>query len=327
MLRAILCLFAAACFLPAGAAEPVLVVVEKVGSHVGFYSAEGQLLGKAPTGDTPHEMVFSKDGQFVYTTDNGSLLLETPGAGGNTVSVVNVRRRKSAGSISLGDFRRPHGIDLDPKSGLLAVSTELPDRLVLIDPAARKVVKSYPTGGKTAHIVTFGPGGTYAYVSNSGSGTVAAIRVSDGQTKLIQTGVRPEGSILSPDGKLLYVADRTAGTVSMIDTGKNEKVGEVRTGEGPVRVGVTPDGKTLAYGMYAGEGAGFIDTASRKVLGEIKLTGQIVSMTMSRDGRLAYCSAQDLDRVYVLDVATRKLVRTLQLAPKSGPDPVMEAPR
>jgi DNA-binding beta-propeller fold protein YncE len=41
-------------------------------------------------GKHPHEFVVSTDGRYAYTTDNGSMLLETPGQGGNTISIVDL---------------------------------------------------------------------------------------------------------------------------------------------------------------------------------------------------------------------------------------------
>src|SRR5512134_3883704 len=114
------------------------LILQKAESSMGFYTPAGQYLASVPVGKHPHEFVISTDGRYAYTTDNGSMLLETPGQGGNTISIVDLVSRKKAGEISLGEFRRPHGIDLDRKTGRLAISCELPDRLLIVDPASRK---------------------------------------------------------------------------------------------------------------------------------------------------------------------------------------------
>ena len=185
----------------AGAAE--LLVLHKGGSSLGLYSEDGKLLATVPVGQHPHEMILSPDGKLVYTTDNGTMKIEQPGTGGNTVSIVDVLGRRKVGEISLGAYRRPHGIDLDPKTGRIAVSTELPDQLVLIDPVAQKVIRTVATQGKTSHMVRFGPGAAFAYVSNSTSASVSAINLATGAVKSIAVGERPEGSVLSRDGKTL----------------------------------------------------------------------------------------------------------------------------
>ena len=86
-------------------------------------------------------MVFSPDGRYLYTTDNGVLWMTETGQGGNTVSIVDTRSQTLSGTIDLGKYRRPHGIEVDSKTGNLLVTTELPRMLLLVDPRTRKVVK------------------------------------------------------------------------------------------------------------------------------------------------------------------------------------------
>ncbi len=137
----------------AWSAGPTLVVLLKGASALGFYTPEGKLLSTVAVGQHPHEMVLSADGKTLYTTDNGTMRIEHAGSGGNTVTAVDVASRRKRGSISLGKFHRPHGIDLDPATGRLAVTTELPDRLLLLDPVRGRVLRSYDTKGKTSHMV------------------------------------------------------------------------------------------------------------------------------------------------------------------------------
>ena len=100
------------------------------------------------------------------------------GEGGNTISIVDVKARKRAGVIDLGTNRRPHGIDLDPKTGYLVATTENPSGLVLVDPVARKVVRKYDVKGEAPHMVLLGPGARIAYVSNTNTGTLAAVTIA-----------------------------------------------------------------------------------------------------------------------------------------------------
>ena len=49
----------------------------------------------------PHEMAFSPDGKLLDTTDNGTMRIENPGSGGNSLSIIDVAGRKKIGDISL----------------------------------------------------------------------------------------------------------------------------------------------------------------------------------------------------------------------------------
>ena len=126
-------------------AKAAYAAIEKVSGHVGFFDADGKVLKEVRIGGHPHEMVFSPDGRYVYTTDNGVLWMTETGQGGNTVSIVDTRSQTLYGTIDLGKYRRPHGIDVDAKTGNLLVTTELPSMLLLVDARARKVVKE-PAG-------------------------------------------------------------------------------------------------------------------------------------------------------------------------------------
>jgi YVTN family beta-propeller protein len=306
------------------AQSPYYLVLQKGASSLAWYTNDGKQEATVPVGQHPHEMVVSRDKRYLYTTDNGTMRIEQAGTGGNTVSVIEVSTKKRIAQISTGEFRRPHGIDLDPATGRIAVSTELPDKLLLIDPDKRAIVRAYDTKGKTSHMVTFGPGARFAYVSNSSSGNIAAIRLADAEVTLIPTGTRPEDSVLSPDGRQLFVCNRESATISVIDTAKNAVTGTIATGKGPVRAGITPDGKTLVYALMHDRKIGLADTATRREVATIAVGGSPVSLTVSPDGRTAYASAEDDDTVYVVSIPQKKLLKSFRTTKGAGPDPVIE---
>ena len=221
-------------------------------------------------------MIFSKDGRYLYTTDNGTMRVEHPGAGGNSISIIDVAARRKFADINFGEFHRPHGIDLDLATGNLAITTELPDQLLLVDPAKRAVLKHFPTKGKTSHMVRFGPAAQWAYVSNGGSSNVSAIYIKTGEVKLIPTGNRPEGSVLSKDGKELYVCNRDSDSLTVIDTTGNSARADTPTGKGPVRNAITPDGHTLVYALMQDKKIGFANPKTRRQTDYLALPQQPV---------------------------------------------------
>jgi YVTN family beta-propeller protein len=226
--------------------------------------------------------------------------------------------------VNLGKFRRPHGIDIDHQSNRLAVSTELPDQLLIIDPVKRAIVRTLDTKGKTSHIVKFGAGAKWAYVSNSNSANVSAIHMETGAVTLIPAGMRPEGSVLSRDSRELYVCNREGASITVIDTAKNAVTGQIRTGKGPVRVDITPDSRYLVYALIHENKVEIADLAARKAVAQVPLGGSPVSLHLSPDGKFAFAAAQDRDTVYVVSVPERKLVREFKTAAGAGPDPVMQ---
>jgi DNA-binding beta-propeller fold protein YncE len=302
------------------------LVLHKGDSSLGFYSAEGTLEKKVAVNAHPHEMVRSADGKLLFTTDNGTLRIEQAGQGGNTVSIIDLERREKIGEISTGQYRRPHGIARLP-NGHLLVSTELPDALLLIDPAKRTILRAYQTQGKTAHMVTASRDGQWAWVSNSTSSNVSAIHLATGEVKLIPTGPRPEGSVLSPDGKRLYVCQRDGQGIAEIDTATHKLLRTLDSAPGPVRIDVTPDSRYVVYGLLDEKAVGWTDTKTGQVSGRVELPaplGQIVSLHLSPDGKLAYASNENLDKVYTVDLAARRIVKEWTLNKGFAPDPALE---
>ncbi len=307
--------------------QPSYVAVEKASGHVGFFDADGKVLKEVSVGGHPHEMVFSPDGRYVYTTDNGVLWMTETGQGGNTVSIVDTRTQTLAGKVDLGQYRRPHGIDVDPKTGNLLVTTELPSMLLVVDPRARRVVKEYDVKGKAPHLVRLAADRTWAYTSNTDTGAVSAVNLKTGEVKVIPVGERPQGMAFSPDGRRLYVTNLNSDSISIIDTGSKTRTGDIATGKGPVRIAVTPDGKTAVYALQTGEAVGFADLEAGKEVARVKLTGQPVSLTFSADRKYAFSSVQSQDKIFVIPLATRTIEKVIAATPGAGPDPYLPLPR
>ncbi|MFN7935275.1 MAG: hypothetical protein U0R19_18235 [Bryobacteraceae bacterium] len=304
-----------------------LAVLLKGASAMAFYTMDGKEIARTAVRPHPHEMVFSADHRFLYTTDNGTMRIEQEGTGGNFVSIIDVKARKKIGEIDLGKYRRPHGIDLDRATGKLAVTTELPDQLLWIDPKTKKIERTYPTGGKTPHMVVLGPGAKHAYISHSNSGNVTIIDLASGAIKSLPTGTRPEGSVLSADGKRVYVVNRESAKVTVIDTATQSIAGTIPTSNGPVRISATPDGKQVIVACMHDEVVEFADTTTLKVTGRTaKLPGPLVSLTVSPNGKHAFASAEELGIVYVISIAERKVMRKLTLPKDAHPDPVFQLP-
>jgi YVTN family beta-propeller protein len=173
-------------------------------------------------------------------------------------------------------------------------------------------------------MVTFGPGAKWAYVSNSSSGTVAAINVTTGETRLIKTGDRPEGSVLSKDGKELYVVNRESHNITVINTVTQLAMANIKTGKGPVRIALTPDGRTLVYALMHDKKLAFADPKQRIETDHVIIPGEPVSCSLSEDGKLAFTSSETTDMVYIVSIATKKIVGEIKPPPGSGPDPVLQ---
>lgn len=307
----------------ASAAHPDLLVVEKKNNSVGFYTSAGQRVEGVLVGETPHEVALSHDGRFAYVTDNGVLWMDYDGPGGNTISIIDIQLRKRVGTLPLGKFHRPHGISLDPHSSRAFVTSENPDRLVLVDLDARAVIRDFDNGGVDPHMVTFGLDG-WGYVSNTASGTVGAVHAASGELRLIEVGKGPQGSLLSRDGTKLWVTCLDERRIDVIDTASKSVIGSISTGPGVNRLVATDDEGLLVYSLQAGEAVGIADPHTLKELAQIPLGGAPLSISLSKDDRHAFAGVQDEDQIWIVSVRDRKVVQVIDTPPGTGPDPVVE---
>ena len=304
--------------------SPAFVVGEKAAGSIGFYDAEFHRIGGAKVGSRPHEITLSPDRKTLYVADNGVMWMTETSAGDNTVSIVDIASMKRIATIDLGQFRRPHGITYDASSNRVYVTTEKPSKLLVLDPKAFKIVRTYDVKGQAPHIVKLDHQREWAYVSNTDTGTLSAIKLSSGEVISMPSGERPQGQAMSADGRTIFVANSGGNSISIFDLQQKKNVGRIETsGKAPVRLVVTNDGKTLIYALQEGRTVGFADIASRKELVEIPLGGRPVSMSLSLDGKMAYCSVQEEDEINIISVADRKVVRVVHTPKGMSPDPVV----
>ena len=194
-----------------------LVIVEKGTGQVGFYSLAGKVLREVPIGGHPHELAVSPDGRYGFTTDNGVMLMTEKTDGGNTVTMVDLRERRKVAAIDLGAHRRPHGIDFDPATGHVLVTTELPAALLILDPVKRAVIDTYDVQGRAPHMVVLGRDHRTAWVTCTDTGNLAVVDLQTRKVELIPVGARPQGLVLSPDFTRVYVANSDGYSVTVVD--------------------------------------------------------------------------------------------------------------
>jgi len=299
------------------------VVVQKLSGTVGFYDAAGKHAADVKVGQHPHEMALSPDGNTLYVSDNGVVWMTEDANGENTISVVDMKTRTRTAVIDLGNYRRPHGIIVDPKSGNVLVTTEKPNALLIVDPRSRKVLRAIDVKGQAPHMVMLSPDSKWAFTSDSNSGDLSIIELASGNVRLVRAGKRPQGQAFSPDHKLLYVTIADEMAIGIFDMAKMEFVGRVSTGKTPVRVAVTPDGKTLVYALQEANAVGFADVTSRREIAQVSAGGPTMSMSLSADGKIAYTGVQEQDKVVAISVPERKVVSSFSTPKGSGPDPVL----
>jgi DNA-binding beta-propeller fold protein YncE len=307
------------------ASVETVVVAHKWDDSVGFYNAAtGKLEKVVPVGRRPHELARSRDGRYAYATLYGLDLYTETVEGGRKVAIVDLEKREKAGDIDLEKFRRPHGIEVGPQSGLLYVTCDHPAALVVLDPQAKKIVRAIELADKGAlpHMTAVAHDESIAYTANCGNASVTMIDLKSGkELKQIPIGGVPMGMAITPDGRTLYAVNRTAEGIAVIDakTGELERILAV-PGQ-PVRVSVTPDGTRLLATCIVSGDCAIIDTASHEIVGRVPIGNRVEGLAVDATGRIGFASAQADDKVIRFTIADARVRRTIPAKPR--PDPLL----
>jgi len=312
----------------AASAAETLVVGHKWDDSVGFYdSASGTVRHTVPIGKKPHEMAQSRDGKRAYVTLYGIDQYIEPGEGGRAVAILDLERRSKLGEIDLGKYRRPHGIEVGHRSGLLYVTCDHPPALLVLD-AERRAIKAaidLADARSLPHMVAVAPDEKTAFVANSGTGDVSMIDLgSQLEAKRINVGGVPMGMALRPDGKTLFVANRTGNGVAVIDTGERRVVRIIEVSGQPVRAHLTPDGRWLLVTLIETGELAVIDAQKLMLHRRLAVGQRAEGLTVDPAGRFAYVSAQADNKVIKFSLGDWKPV--LEIKTGQRPDPLIVLP-
>jgi DNA-binding beta-propeller fold protein YncE len=226
-----------------------LAVANKAEATVSLIDlGSGDAVATLPTGEGPHEIGISPDGRFALVTNYGNR-----DRGGNSLTLIDIVAASVVKTIDLGDYGRPHGVAwLDNESA--AVTVEASKALIVVDVARDKVTQSIGTDQEISHMVALDPQRGRAYTANIGSGSVTVLDLGKGtRVANIATGEGAEGIAVSASGEYLWVTNRGADTITILDADTLEAAGEIGSEGFPIRATATPKGQVLVTRARAGD--------------------------------------------------------------------------
>jgi len=120
---------------------------------------------------------------------------------------------------------------------------------------------------------------------------------------------------LTPDGRLLLVANADNGTVTVVNTKTFKAVREITVGEKPEGVTWIGQGPVAAVAVYGANQVLFIDTGAGRVLSRLRPAVEPYGIVADRAARRIWVTHEYSGVVSEIDAATRRVVRTMALAP------------
>ncbi len=276
-------------------------------------SVTGNIVGMSYNGTVGAEgIAFAPNGTYAYVVysniDNVSIIDTAT----NSIDVISVNPEAPAqnGYGTVG-FNYPVGVAFSPSGTYAYISNSGSNNIVIVNTITTFITNSInSTEPLNSTNVTgilndpmgiaFAPNGTYAYVSNYGSGALSVINTATNTVlnsipQSVTPFYEPTGVAFSPSGTYAYIANTA--NILIVNTATNTVTGAINSGLGiPTRtlvldVAFAPNG-TYAYATsYPAHNISIINTATNSVTGHISFGANYpVAVAFSPSGTYAYAT-------------------------------------
>ncbi|OWS71749.1 hypothetical protein CBI30_06020 [Polynucleobacter aenigmaticus] len=238
--------------------QKTLLIANAAGNDVVLMNpVSGELTGKIPDIIDPYQIGYSPNHKWFI-------------ANGNRLDRVDVYHAqgadlKLAKSIKLGKTPSHVAFTADSKTAFITLQDS--NELAAIDLDTQTVTWKMTTG-KVPAGVWMTPGDQYLLIGITGEDNVQVIDWKNRkEVKRIYTGKGAHNFRPLGDKKHIFLSNRIASTISLINMQTLEKVGDI-TGlpAGPDDMEITPDGKTLWVTFRFSKKVGVIDIPSMKLV-------------------------------------------------------------
>lgn len=265
-------------------------------------AASGEKVAEYPTDTGPHEVAVSPDHTRAALTNYGA------GTPGNTLTIINLRDRKVDKEIDLSPYGRPHGIQWFSDGRRVIVSVEAQQSVAIVDVDRGAIETAIRTDQSVSHMVELSPDEKRVYVPNIGSGSTTVIDIPGRRiVKTISTGDGAEGIALVNSGSEVWVSNRAANTLSVIDAEELAVTETLQSRSFPIRAEASPNGRWVAVSNAESGEISVFDTAGKELVARVSTeteageNGVPIGLTFSGDSSRLYVANSEARQVVVID--------------------------
>lgn len=237
--------------------QKTLLVANAVGNDIAILNAAtGEVKGRIPNIIDPYQIGYSPNNQWFVVNGNRLNRVDIYAAQGSNFTLLK----------TLALAKTPSHMAFTADSKIAFITLQDSSELAAIDLATQTILWKMPTGPTPAGL-WMTPNDKYLLVGITGADYVEVIDWRTRQViKHISTGkgahnFRPQG-----DRKHVFVSNRVASTISLLDMQALEKIGDI-TGlpAGPDDMELTADGKNLWVTFRFAKKVGIVDIPSMKL--------------------------------------------------------------
>lgn len=207
------------------------------------------------------------------------------------------------------------GVELTPDYQFAIAAAAGSDEVVVIDARTYEIVRRIPVGNFPCD-VTLSADGLIAFEPDRDQDTMSAVDWKSGKvvkTVRFESGAKPHMLTLSPDGKSLWVQEREASQISVLDTRSFERLSRLPVGKMPATNEFSPTGP---YTVTTHIGDNVIKVFNSNNFTEIKqitVGKSPVNSAFTPDGRTVYVTNRMSGTVSVIDTEGWTVVKTVEV--------------
>jgi len=312
---------------PAKQHQHLMVVVSKGLPGIILYDGDtDEEICRQTMKPAPHEAAFSRDGRTLYVPVYSPANVGQPGPNEHEIHFIRTSDCSIEATLDTGDYLRPHFPEVG-KSGMIYVTAELKESILVVDPKTHAIAGTIPTGSNMTHFFALTSDEKKAFTSNVSAATVSVLDIPGRKLiTTVSTGSGNQRMTVSPDDKWFVTNIGQGSKMSFFRTSDYQLDFDIPLDGSPFVSRFSPDGKSI-YNMGnaprgatpAGIRVWKADIASKTVVAtssDTLGTGTGGIQVSPFNGRV-YISAYS-GQVSVLDPVTLKVVK--QFATPMTPD-------
>lgn len=304
-----------------------LIAVDKVGNRIRFYDPESlqEIRSLAAPEPAAHELAISHDRRLAFVPLYGDGIYGSNRTPNNKVLVLDLKTQALADIIPLGEMTAPHGM-VATSDGKLWVVCDVPNKLIVVDPATRAIEAVYDCPSKGAHQMALLPDESKVYVSCKEGDLAVFDRRRRAWTASVPmrapgvisgNGSGSEGVMPTPAGDRLVVIDNANNDLRVIDTRTDTEADRVPLVSCPpsnpkrsrlAKAMFSPDGRHLVATSYATAIAWVINAADLRRQTLVPVAKGPQGMAFPPDGKSVVVASHDSGLLTRIDLAEPRAV-------------------